>query len=250
MILGLKRSILLLAFITGLFGNISIVHADPDSNENNYEIEISNAINTFEAELLKKEQSFTTPQDLNSIAWIQAKLEHMVEVDQFMRNFSMDYPKEHLPSEWHKAFNEQFTSFYQRIDGNHTEWMKKILKAHHWVTVSKFGKKADHHAWLLVQHADNDPDFQKEVLLRLEKLVDSKETNPTSFAYLFDRVAASYNDESKRMKQRYATQGNCIGKGMWEPLPVEDPENIDKIRASVGLGTLEEYKSFFKDICP
>lgn len=83
----------------------------------------------------------------------------------------------------------------------------------------------------------------------LSKLYKSKETNPANYAYLWDRVASSFNDITKRKPQRYGTQGQCVGPGKWEPLPMEDEKNINKRRKEVGLPTREEYKKNFKDIC-
>lgn len=65
----------------------------------------------------------------------------------------------------------------------------------------------------------------------------------------FDRVASSFNDLTKRVSQRYGTQGNCVGPGLWEPLPIDDERNVDKRRKEVGLPTLVEYKQNFKEIC-
>jgi hypothetical protein len=41
-------------------------------------------------------------------------------------------------------------------------------------------------------------------------------------------------------KQRYGTQFKHVSDG-WKPGPIEDPEQVDTRRASVGLGTLAEY---------
>ncbi|MNL37149.1 hypothetical protein D3C87_1592760 [compost metagenome] len=137
----------------------------------------------------------------------------------------------------------------KKIDFENTEDLKPLLQIYSWFTISEFGRKTDINAWLLVQHADHDPDFQKSVLPTLEKLYPLKETRADNYAYLFDRVAASWNDPSKRKLQRYGTQGMCVGPGTWAPLPVEDEVNLDKRRASVGLGPEADYIAIFKDKC-
>jgi hypothetical protein len=73
--------------------------------------------------------------------------------------------------------------------------------------------------------------------------------HPANCAYLSDRIAASYNDPSKRKFQRYGTQGACTGPGAWEPLPVEDPLHLNDHRSQVGLEPEAEYIKGFKDIC-
>jgi hypothetical protein len=125
-----------------------------------------------------------------------------------------------------------------RTDQANTAWLKADLKAHGWPKVSEAGKDADRAAWLLVQHADRDVAFQREVLTQLERLLPAKDTAPASYAYLYDRVAVA-----EKRPQRYATQGRCSAAKAWEPEPVEDLANIDKVRASVGLEPLAAYRT-------
>ena len=101
----------------------------------------------------------------------------------------------------------------------------------------------------IVQHADNNPAFQKSVLKILGYLWRVKETNAANYAYLYDRVQASFSDIGQQKPQRYGTQGKCIGPGKWRPIAIEDAENVDIRRAEVGLPSLESYIEGFKDIC-
>ena len=101
----------------------------------------------------------------------------------------------------------------------------------------------------MTQHADHDVTFQKEILEILVDLWPQKETKPSNYAYLFDRVAASWQDPAKRVPQRYGTQGMCVGKGLWKPIPIEDSNKVDERRAELGLPPLKEYIKGFKDIC-
>ena len=138
---------------------------------------------------------------------------------------------------------------FSELDEFTTDKLKNILRSIKWPNISKYGKQADQNAWLLVQHADHDPDFQKDILQILEKLWKIGESSSQNFAYLFDRVALSYFDPSKRQLQRYGTQGMCKGKGVWEPYLMEDPDNVDVRRSEVGLESLAKYKEGFKSIC-
>ena len=109
------------------------------------------------------------------------------------------------------------------------------MKIYPWFTISEFGLEGNQNAWLLVQHADHDPPFQRQVLTILEPLAAKGETNPKKYAYLYDRVASSFAEPKERKLQRYGTQGMCSGPGTWEPLPVEDPDKLDERRAAIGL---------------
>ena len=64
-----------------------------------------------------------------------------------------------------------------KVDQENTEALKRLLVVYGWITISKFGKQADHEAWMLVQHADHDIPFQKKILSNLEDLYQQDETN-------------------------------------------------------------------------
>ena len=84
----------------------------------------------------------------------------------------------------------------------------------------------------------------------MEPLVQKGEADRKAFAYLYDRVAMSFSDESKRGLQRYGTQGHCVPEGGWEPFPVEDPEHLEDRRREAGMPTMEFYKKVFLENCP
>lgn len=227
--------------ITVVYAQLAMASAFPkvDADLKNYDDHIAEMNATFAH----------VPAEPSSKEWVKAKLQHMFDVDQYMRKYMM-ISYDHRYSDEEKAeFFKEFANRFQAIDRANTADLKALLKIHHWFTISEFGEVADNNAWLLVQHADLDPDFQREVLRILEPLVATGETRPSNFAYLFDRVAASWSDLSKQVPQRYGTQGMCKGPGVWEPIPLEDPENLDRRRASVGLGPEAEYIAQFKDIC-
>jgi hypothetical protein len=124
------------------------------------------------------------------------------------------------------------------IDREATAKMKQAVAKHGWPSKRIVGADGASAAWLLVQHADADPAFQKECLGLMEPLVTSGEVAGKDYAYLYDRVAIS-----EGRKQRYGTQfdGDDIA-------PLEDPAKVDLRRQSVGLGTLVEYRAYVKKI--
>jgi hypothetical protein len=203
----------------------------------------------YDAAIAKMRTDFAQlPADMTDKEWVKRKLKHMVEIDQYTRRFTP--PSEpQCTQEERDYFQNEFVERWSKLDKQNTADLKVLLKTHSWFTVSEWGKAADNNAWLLVQHADHDPDFQKEVLARLERLYPSGETQPRNYAYLYDRIAASWHDPNKRQLQRYGTQGTCVGPGKWEPLPIEDPDKVDVRRAQVGLPPLADYIAGFKDLC-
>lgn len=206
---------------------------------------VAEALGAFDQKIRELRQGFAErPAAPEDAAWVREKLAHMVEVDQYMRNyFSLPYEKDFTEAQ-RQEFSERFMPRWQEVDETNTAELKELLEIHGWFTISQHGKEADDNAWLLVQHADRDPDFQRHVLGILEQLVAENETSPRNYAYLYDRVASA-----EGRPQRYGTQGRCVGPGEWQPNTLEDPEKIDEVRASVGLKPLEEYKKAFVDIC-
>jgi hypothetical protein len=120
----------------------------------------------------------------------------------------------------------------QKIDHENTEALKAAIAKYGWPGNKLVGEEAAHDAFLLAQHADQDPAFQKQALALMEPLVKTGEVLPRNYAYLYDRVAVA-----EKRPQRYGTQFNGS-----EPQPIEDEANVDARRKEVGLGTMAEYR--------
>ncbi|MFY0570734.1 DUF6624 domain-containing protein [Archangium lansingense] len=121
------------------------------------------------------------------------------------------------------------------IDVKNTARMKEIIAQEGWPTKTLVSQRGAQAAWLLVQHADLDPAFQKECLVLLEKAVAAGEASGANLAYLTDRVLVA---EGK--PQRFGTQFHTVEDKL-VPRPIEDEANVDARRAAVGLGTMAEY---------
>src|ERR1700736_1132948 len=138
----------------------------------------------------------------------------------------------HPPSAEAQAVMERL----QAIDEENTSWLREVVRDHGWPKRSEVGDMGANAAWLLVQHSDLDPAFQRECLELLGEAVKAGEASAIDLAYLTDRVLRA---EGK--PQRYGTQFAPSSSGGFAPQPLEDPERVDELRASVGLGPLEEY---------
>lgn len=127
------------------------------------------------------------------------------------------------------------------VDAKHTARLKEIVSSHGWPSVSLVGEDGASAAWLLAQHADADPDFQRQVLGLIEPVLATGEVKASNYAYLWDRT---------HEPQRYGTQGRCVGGGRWEPREIESPEEVDARRAEVGLPPMADYKKLVSEHCP
>jgi hypothetical protein len=162
-------------------------------------------------------------------------LDSMVVSDQKFRNQSTDLTNkgfEWLSPEMQKVFKDG-----QKADSLNMIVLKKLFKEYGFLGIEEVGKQGSGNFWLMMQHCDKDPKFQEEVLGEMKKHIERKNANPSNYAYLIDRVKVNTGKE-----QVYGTQMKLNQEGSsYEPKPVIDPENLNKRRAEVGLGTIEEY---------
>ena len=126
------------------------------------------------------------------------------------------------------------------IDSLNTAWLKTVVAERGWPTISLVGEEGANHAWLLTQHADMDPAFQREALSLMAVAVAESEAPAREFAYLTDRVRLHAGE-----LQVYGTQLDVVD-GVPTPFEMEDPDGVDARRAAVGLEPLADYIDFFR----
>ena len=147
-------------------------------------------------------------------------------------------PRGEVPDEARAIMDE-----LQKVDRENTEWLKSIVRTRGWPGASLVGADAAQVAWLLAQHADRNPGFQRECLALLEQAVDRGEAERRHAAYLTDRVLLA-----EGRSQRYGTQLKRSPTGEMMPGPIEDPEGVDERRAAAGLEPLSVYLEGAKEL--
>jgi hypothetical protein len=191
------------------------------------------------AELADVDAKTRTVQDKN----LRSELLRRTEADQKARFALIKWMREHGTSSLAGAKTldaeqqgklQELTARVQKADKENTSWLRDVVKAHGWPTISLVGDDGAKAAWLLVQHADADTKFQRRCLDLMGKLPEN-EVSQSNIAYLTDRVRLA---EGK--KQVYGTQF-MQEDGKWKPRPLEDEANVDRRRAEVGLPPLAEY---------
>ncbi len=114
--------------------------------------------------------------------------------------------------------------------------LKTLFKENGFLGYSEVGEESSHNFLQMVQRMDVDSTFQQEVLADMKKHIAKINANPIEFAYLTDRV-----NLNQGKPQIYGTQLKINEKGTsYEPKKVIDPQNLNKRRAEIGLGTIEE----------
>jgi len=111
----------------------------------------------------------------------------------------------------------------------------KILDERGWLGKNVVGEQGNKTLFLVIQHADLK--YQQKYLPMMREAVVNGNANPGNLAYLEDRVALR-----EGRKQIYGSQAakNKKTNKMYIS-PMIDPDNVDKRRAEVGLGTIAEY---------
>lgn len=112
-----------------------------------------------------------------------------------------------------------------------------ILDQHGWLGPDKVGYDGSQTLFLVIQH--NELSVQEKYLPMMREAVKNGNARGADLALLEDRV----NMRNGR-KQIYGSQiGQDHETGAYWIFPIEDPKNVDKRRAEVGLGNLSEYVS-------
>jgi uncharacterized protein (UPF0335 family) len=113
--------------------------------------------------------------------------------------------------------------------------VKAILDTYGWLGADVVGQQGNSTLFLVIQHADQKT--QEKYLPMMRAAVKNGKAQGSSLALLEDRVALG---QGKR--QIYGSQiGRDPDTQLYYVSPLEDPDNVDKRRAEVGLGTLAEY---------
>ncbi len=194
--------------------------------------------------LCADEPAQAVPADLAQVA---KEIKERVATDQAARKAFTDWTKKNGQPNDPKITLAQKTELLLKVtemsktDQDNTAWLKKVVDRHGWLTASKVGAEAASSAWLMVQHADKDPKFQRKCLDLMAPLPPG-EVKPSDLALLTDRVLLA---EGK--KQLYGSQFEAKG-GKWMPKPIEDEAHVDERRKKVGLPPLAEYAKIFDEI--
>ena len=157
------------------------------------------------------------------------ELEKMAEIDQIAAYIPQGIHKELSKNEWNSFKDSVFTTNQKRIG--------EIFDKHGFVGFDLAGEDGSRNFWVIVQHSDHNPEFQKEVLVEMKKEVDKQNAISTNYGLLVDRVNLNTGKA-----QIYGTQVTYnTNNGQAYPKKLEDSIKVNERRKSIGLETIEEY---------
>lgn len=135
------------------------------------------------------------------------------------------------------ATGELFAGYHPRMAEVHranAASLREVVAVIGWPVPSQGGDEGAAAAWLVLQHAIGDPEFQRAMLPVLWECASRGEIPAVQAAYLEDRVRAF-----EGRPQRFGTQWDWDQHGELSLTPpVEDPDTVDDRRAEVGLPPL------------
>ena len=182
--------------------------------------------------LVSEMQSVVDKREANYDKSLQAKLLAIYEDDQSIRQQYISAQKE-FGHQSKQADSLGRIMMYK--DSIHLIKITEILDKYGWVGADKIGGQANQTLFIVIQHSGLKT--QQKYLPMIREAVKIGNANRSALALLEDRVALR---EGKR--QIYGSQiGYNKETNKSYVLPLDDPDNVDKRRAEVGLELLADY---------
>ncbi|TDS14863.1 DUF6624 domain-containing protein [Sphingobacterium paludis] len=159
------------------------------------------------------------------------ELREMVAIDQVAAKVRTGKYKDYTEEQWQAFKDSVFQTNHKVLEG--------YFSRYGYLGYQQVGKESSNHFWLLVQHCDHDPAFQRKVLKAMQKEVKRENANPENYAYLFDRVQVNAGE-----KQRFGTQVDYLVRTTGRAIPkfgLLDSARVDQLRKEHNLGSLKDY---------
>lgn len=170
---------------------------------------------------------------------IQKKVEFNQNLaDELKKMAEIDQIAAYIPQGKYKELtSEQWSSFKDSVFTTHQKRLKEIFDKYGFVGFDLVGEEGSQNFWLMVQHSDHNPNFQKEVLEKMKVQVEKQNAESSNYGFLMDRVNLNTGKP-----QIYGTQVDYnfdIAQAF--PKNLADSANVNERRKSIGLEPIEQY---------
>jgi len=170
------------------------------------------------------------------------ELQLRVELEQFGRvsnqQFALSYPEPER-----ETLRTRMWAPVEASDLQNTGRLRELLRDREWFDDAVDGEGSQTAGWLLVQHADAAPDFQREMLDRLSAIVSEGRIRRSEYAMLWDRVAVHEGRPQRFGSQLVCENGQLVPRG-----GLEDAENLDRRRALFEMQPWASYHSIMRNL--
>ena len=124
------------------------------------------------------------------------KLERICDDGQANHGIQQDVDVSKLPKTQQTLAKAAMDAEIAKHDLANQKILKALIPAIGWFKVSSDGERATLTAFLIVQHAGNDPQLMREALPRLKTEVDAGEASAQWYVLLYDRVAVEFDHKA------------------------------------------------------
>lgn len=136
--------------------------------------------------------------------------------------------------EWQQLLGKMFAA-----DQSNAKIVTEILDTHGWLSAEEIGLTANRTLFLVIQHANHE--LQEKYLPMMRQAVKDGDADASRLALLEDRIALGNGQP-----QIYGSQiGTDSETGQAFVFPMIEPDSVNARRASVGLGSIEDYAAYF-----
>lgn len=157
------------------------------------------------------------------------ELKKMAEIDQIAAYIPQGKYKEMAPEQWQAFKDSVFTTHQKRLE--------QLFNQNGFLGFNLVGEEGSQNFWLMVQHSDHHPEFQKKVLDKMIVEVKKGNASPSNYGLLVDRVNLNTGKP-----QIYGTQVDYnFNKAQAYPINLADSINVNQRRKAINLPPLEEY---------
>lgn len=141
------------------------------------------------------------------------------------------------PEKYSHLSQESWLAFKDSVYRTNQRQIEKIFNTHGFVGFDLAGKEGSENFWLLAQHSDHNPEFQKEVLATMKIEVDKSNADPRNYGLLMDRVLLNTGQN-----QMYGTQVSYNQEtGQAYSRKLADSSKVNERRKLLGFEPLEKY---------
>jgi tetratricopeptide (TPR) repeat protein len=206
------------------FTNVNQIEKDPDLNNLHGDKRWNALLEKVQKKLDILEANYDKP--------LQKELIQIFYDDQNIRHQFIEAEKQYG---FKSSVADSLAQIMIKIDSINLQKIENILDKKGWVGKDVVGEQASMTIFLVIQHSDLET--QKKYLPMMREAVKKGIANAANLALLEDRIALR-----EGRKQIYGSQLYYDEKeGKYRVSPIEDPDNVDRRRAEVGLGPISEY---------
>ena len=140
---------------------------------------------------------------------------------------------------WNSDENKEIWKIINKTDSINLIKVKKIINEFGWLGEDIVGKQGNSTLFLVIQHSNLETQLVYLPIMKDAAIKGNAERS--SLALLEDRVALGLGEKQiygSQLEMDFETKKYIVS-------PMINPENVNKRRSEVGLGTIEEYISFW-----